>query len=100
LEERGIDGYISLRKEGKTPHTPGRDRYPATGRMAEKLSTADGKARYSQRKHLVEAVNGWIKHILSFRQFSMRGLTAAKGEWDLVCLALNLKRMKPLMAFT
>lgn len=100
LEERGIDGYISLRKEGKTPHTPDRDRYPATGRMAEKLSTADGKARYSQRKHLVEAVNGWIKHILGFRQFSMRGLTAAKGEWDLVCLALNLRRMRPLMAFT
>lgn len=97
LEERAIDGYISLGKEGSTSNGIDPARYPATSRMAEKLSTADGKARYAQRKHLVEAVNGWIKNILGFRQFSLRGLAAAKGEWDLVCLALNLRRMNRLL---
>lgn len=65
--------------------------------MAEKLATAEGRAVYAQRKHLVEAVNGWIKNILGFRQFSMRGLQAVRGEWDLVCLSLNLRRMSSLM---
>lgn len=97
LEAKGIDGYISLRKEGKTAGDIAPSRYPATVRMAEKLSTAEGKAIYAQRKHLVEAVNGWIKNVLDFRQFSMRGLAAVKGEWNLVCLALNLRRMSSLM---
>src|SRR5690554_7736265 len=64
--------------------------------MAEKLATATGRSVYARRKHLVEAVNGWIKHILGFRQFSLRGLSAVQGEWDLVCLSLNLRRMSSL----
>lgn len=99
LEARGIDSYISLGRKGKAISSIDQEHYPATARMAEKLSTADGKARYSQRKHVVEAVNGWIKNILGFRQFSLRGLTATQGEWDLVCLALNLRRMRPLLSF-
>jgi len=67
--------------------------------MARKLATPEGRAIYSQRKHLVEAVNGWIKNILGFRQFSLRGLEAVQGEWDLVCLALNLRRMRTLVRF-
>ncbi|HEX7034158.1 MAG TPA: transposase, partial [Pseudomonadales bacterium] len=30
---------------------------------------------------------------LGFRRFSLRGLAAAKAEWNLVCLAVNLKRL-------
>ncbi len=36
--------------------------------------------------------------VLGFRRFSVRGLAKARGEWDLVCLALNLKRLQPLLA--
>ena len=36
----------------------------------------------------------WIKHVLGFRRFSLRGLATAGGEWDLVCLALNVKRLQ------
>lgn len=97
LEENDIDGYVSLRREGKKTGTVDASRYPATARMAEKLVTATGRAIYAQRKHQVEAVNGWIKHVLGFRQFSMRGLNAVQGEWDLVCLSLNLRRMSSLM---
>lgn len=100
LEARGIDGYVSLGKEGKEQTNIDPDQYPATFRMAEKLLTPDGKARYARRKHTVEAANGWIKNVLGFRQFSLRGLPAVKAEWDLVCLALNLRRMRPLMSFT
>jgi hypothetical protein len=34
--------------------------------------------------------------VLGFRQFSLRGLEAAEGEWSLVCLAFNLKRLHTL----
>ena len=38
------------------------------------------------------------KHVLGFRRFSLRGLAKVRGEWDLVCLALNVKRLHALMA--
>jgi hypothetical protein len=46
----------------------------------------------------VESVLGIIKDVLGFRQFSLRGLRAAAGEWGLVCLAFNLKRLHVLLA--
>lgn len=100
MEAKGIDGYVSLRREGKITQEIDASRYPATVRMAEKLASAAGRSVYAQRKHLVEAVNGWIKHVLGFRQFSLRGLNAVQGEWDLVCLSLNLRRMSSLMRLT
>ena len=36
---------------------------------------------------------GIIKSVMGFRQFSLRGLDKVKGEWRLVTLAWNLKRM-------
>ena len=97
LEQRRIDSYIALARKDKPPDEIDTERYPATRRMAEKLAGADGKARYAERKWISEAVNGWIKRVLGFRQFSLRGLNSASGEWDLVCLATNLRRMQPLM---
>jgi hypothetical protein len=41
-------------------------------------------------------VIGIIKEVLGFRQFSLRGLLAADGEWTLVCLTYNLKRLHTL----
>lgn len=52
-----------------------------------------GKAGYKKRKWIAELTNGWIKSVLGFRQFSMRGLEKARAECKLVCLALNLRRM-------
>ncbi len=51
---------------------------------------------YRLRKCTVEPVIGIIKAVLGFRQFSLRGLDAADGEWCLVCLAFNLKRLQTL----
>jgi transposase len=97
LDDKQIDGYISLGREGKSHSAIKNPDNPATSRMQEKLATEKGRKTYSRRKGLVEPVNGWIKSVLGFRQFSLRGLAKVAGEWTLVCLALNLKQMNPLM---
>jgi len=65
-------------------------------KMAYKLRTAIGKQLYGLRKSTVEPVIGIVKEILGFRQFSLRGAVAVAGEWCLVCLAYNLKRLHAL----
>jgi transposase len=105
LEARGIDPYIAT---GRTPHHQGWRAYFLNNpdplpegasmmeQMAYKLRTEIGKALYRLRKSTVEPVIGIIKEVLGFRQFSLRGLFAAGGEWTLVCLAYNLKRLHTL----
>jgi hypothetical protein len=61
--------------------------------MGAKLETERGRATYKKRKSIVEPVFGWVKRVLGFRAFSLRGLRKVAGEWILVCLALNLRRM-------
>ena len=98
LEQRGVDGYVALGREGKQTEARDPEKHPATYRMAEKLSKPEGRAAYAERKWLSEAPHGWIKHVLGFRRFSLRGLANARAEWVLVCLALNVKRLHVLMA--
>jgi len=62
-------------------------------KMAYKLRTAIGKQLYGLRKSTVEPVIGIVKEVLGFRQFSLRGMVAVAGEWCLVCLAYNLRRL-------
>jgi hypothetical protein len=64
--------------------------------MKHRLNTQSGRALYGLRKQTVEPVFGIIKHVMGFRQFSMRGLNKAAGEWTLATLAWNLKRMNTL----
>jgi hypothetical protein len=61
--------------------------------MEHKLKTAEGHNIYKKRKHIVEPVFGWIKHVIGFRQLSLRGEKNARAEFNLVCGALNLRRM-------
>jgi transposase len=104
-EQRGIKPYIATGREahykrvddllGQLPQEPPADASPKE-KMAYQLATAIGKEIYRLRKCTVEPVIGIIKEILGFRQFSLRGLLAVAGEWCLVCLAFNLKRMHTL----
>ena len=64
--------------------------------MAHRLKTQKGKAVYAQRKSTVETVFGIIKQVQGFRQFLLRGLDAVDGEWSLVCIGWNLKRLHVL----
>jgi transposase len=89
----GMEVLVALGREGKDQAAIDPKQYPASARMAERLASKEGQAHYRQRKAIVEPVFGWIKHALGFRQFSLRGLTKVSGEWDLVCLAVNLRRM-------
>ena len=98
LEARGVDGYVALGREGRREVEVDADSHPAKARMAGKLATEAGRAQYAQRKWRAEAPIGWIKEALGFRRFSVRGLEKVRGEWDLVCLALNVKRMRGLQA--
>jgi len=61
--------------------------------MQHRLKTPEGKALYAQRKTTSEPVFGIIKEVMGFRRFLLRGLEAVTGEWRLVCLAFNLKRL-------
>jgi hypothetical protein len=106
LEARQIEPYIAT---GRNAHhrswrtllaalpAPPPDHATPTVKMAYKLQTQIGQAIYRLRKCTVEPVLGTIKEILGFRQFSLRGLAAVAGEWCLVCLAFNLKRLHLLL---
>lgn len=105
LQEAGIEAYIAT---GRDPHNRSWEAYFAEAgeapgaeatlreKMAHKLRTARGKAIYRRRKCTIEPVFGQIKAVLGFRQFSLRGLSQAAGEWCLVCLAFNLRRLHVL----
>jgi hypothetical protein len=101
----GLEAYIATGREphhlswrsffADLPEPPAETASP-TVKMAYKLRTELGQAIYRLRKCTVEPVIGIIKEVLGFRQFSLRGLAAATGEWWLVCLAFNLKRLHTL----
>jgi transposase len=93
LEKKGVQALVALGREGKDRTAIDPQRYPATARMVERLSSAEGQAHYRRRKVIPEPVFGWIKHVMGFRQFSLRGRTKVTGEWSLVCLAVNMRRM-------
>ena len=61
--------------------------------MRHRLQTQEGKKRYALRKQTPEPVFGIIKSVLGFRQFLLRGLEKVRGEWKLVTMAWNMKRM-------
>ena len=84
---------VALGREGRSQAAIDADKYPHTAAMAQRLQSEPGKAAYRRRKAIVEPPNGWIKAVLGFRQFSLRGLPKVSAEWKLVCLALNLRRM-------
>lgn len=101
LVEHGIEPCIAV---GSQPHhealeqrlapVPEAPNHPdAVGAMKHRLKTQEGKTFYAQRKSTVEPVFGIIKEVMGFRRFLLRGLAAVKGEWRLVCLAFNLKRL-------
>jgi hypothetical protein len=104
----GVDPLLAM---GRQPHHP-----PLAARfapdppppeqptpleaMAHRLQTQEGKTLYALRKHTPEPVFGIIKAALGFRQFLLRGLDKVRGEWTLVTMAYNLKRLFSLAGAT
>lgn len=99
--EAGIAPLIALGRERH--HRSWQDRFAAAPpapedptplqAMAHRLASPEGRQLYALRKQTPEPVFGIVKSVMGFRQFSLRGLDKAKGEWRLVTMAWNMKRM-------
>lgn len=94
LAAHPTDLYVALGREGQDITKIDTKANPHTLAMRAKMQTPAAKAAYRRRKAIVEAPNAWIKHVLGFRSFSLRGLQKVRAEWKLVCAALNLRRMR------
>ena len=102
--EADIDPLIVAGRESH--HLPWQERFgeppplcepaDAVDRMRHRLKTRAGRASYGKRKQTVEPVFGIIKAAMRFRQFLLRGLDAVRGEWSLVTMAWNIRRMAVL----
>jgi transposase len=69
------------------------DSASAMQQMAHRLKTRRGKKLYALRKQTPEPVFGIIKSVMGFRQFLLRGFEHVKGEWNLVTMSWNIRRM-------
>jgi transposase len=102
--DAAIEPLIAVGRDSH--HLPWQERFGEPGPLAEpgdevakmkhRLKTRAGRALYGLRKQTVEPVFGIIKSVMRFRQFSMRGLGSAQGEWSLVTMAWNIRRMAVL----
>ena len=106
----GLDLYVSVHREDAHAErrydfrpadrikAPKKIVDPVLMAMADKLKTEEGRKKYRRRASTVEPVFGIIKAALGLRQFLLRGLRKVSGEWNLVCVAYNLKRLHRLAA--
>lgn len=103
-EEKQITPYIAPGRERHNQSPMERFSEPpplpedadSVTRMKHRLKTIAGKVIYAKRKSTVEPVFGIIKAVMGFRSFLLRGLDLVNGEWKLVCIAWNLKRLHAL----
>lgn len=61
--------------------------------MQRKMANEQGRQVSACRKHMVEAVFGNMKFNLGFVRFQLRTLSKVAGEFALMCIAHNLKKM-------
>ncbi len=100
---KAIEGWLATRrtKHNETPRAAPRGRIPQgltrVELMRRKLLTKAGKKAYARRKAIVEPVFGQIKQARGIRQFLLRGLEKAQGEWALICLTHNVLKMHRLV---
>ncbi len=101
-----IEPLLAAGRDAHHPHWKDRFTEPAplaepasdVERMKHRLKTIQGRKLYGLRKQTVEPVFGIIKSAMRFRQFLLRGLTSVRGEWSLVAMAWNFKRMAAMAA--
>lgn len=102
-----IEPLIAMKRErhnaswkqrfAEDPNAPPKSASPMR-QMAHRLKTRRGKELYALRKQTPEPVFGIIKSVMGFRQFLLRGFDNARGEWNLVSMSWNIKRMFALQA--
>jgi transposase len=100
LARHHVDSYIATgRQRHHESSATGRRRTQGTrvAAMRTKLARAGRRSRYRLRKSVVEPVFGQIKQARGFRQFMLRGLEKAQGEWSLICTVHNLLKLAKAM---
>ena len=108
LEGRGMEVLVATGAEGRRRRhdlrpEPAEEPPPKEPKaewlqtMRERLERPESRERYRLRKHTVEPVFGVVKQAMGFRQFLLRGIEKVEGEWALVMLAYNCRRLKNLM---
>jgi hypothetical protein len=100
LEKKGVEGFVAMGREKNGETKEPNPENEATCRMAKKMKTKRAKKNYRKRKYLGEPPFAWIKSVMGFNQFSLRGFDNVTSEWNLACLAANLKRMHRKMVWT
>lgn len=103
--DRGVTPLIASQRQSHHPGLLERFAAPpelagsasALEQMHHRMATAEGKALYAKRKTTVEPVFGVMKQAMRFRQFLLRGVDAVTGEWNILSIAFNLKRMHVLL---
>ena len=112
LEQAGVEVYVSIGAEAammrrKHDFRPAHRRREKIGiepktpwkiAMKARLETEQGRCMYARRKSTVEPVFGIIKEAMGFRRFLLRGIKKVEGEWTLVALAYNFRRLWKLKA--
>lgn len=100
--DAGYDSQANREDAGKRNidlHLPkGRDKHNnfLNNFISNQDATEEQKQRdelYNRRKSTIEPVFGIIKSVIGFTKFSLRGLDNVSNEWNLVCIAYNIKRL-------
>ena len=94
MRARGQRCLVAVAREGKAPRRWPKG--PESQRMHRLLRLPWARACYRRRKTQGERPFAEIKAAMGFRRFGLRRRWKARGEWNLVCAAFNLRRMKAL----
>ena len=106
LEARGVEVLVATGAQGwrrrhdfrpEPPHKPAKEPWADWFQaMGKKMELARNKTHYRLRQQTVEPVFGTVKQATGFRQLGLRGLEKVEGEWTLVMLAHNCRRLHNL----
>ena len=107
LEGRGVEVLVATGAEGgrrrhdfrpEPPPKPAKEpRAEWIKAMRERMELPESRAHCRLRRHAVEPAFGIVKQAMGFRQFPLRGVEKVEGEWKLVTLACNCRRLHRLM---
>lgn len=97
IKREGHHRSVSDLAKKDDPPAPG-DGASFSKKMAHRVATKEGRAKYKQRQQTIEPVFGIIKEAIGFRRFSLRGHSKVALEWTLVCMSYNLRRLHRLMS--
>lgn len=61
--------------------------------MRQRLLSEEGKGKYKKRLYTVEPIFGHLKYNLGYRHFLLRTLKKAMGEFKLMCIGYNLRKI-------